>query len=340
MNVRPNDSGKRSNLYFLERALGPIQRFPDDPKVVEIAVNRPEAVFVERLGVHGMEYHHVPDLTVEEIRNIGERVAAVTDQFVSRSKPVLSAWLPGGERIQCVLPPAAPEGGAISIRKQVISDYSLEELRQVGALDGAYLSKRQSADTEHQLEACLDNRDVYDFVRLALSERVSMLISGGTSSGKTTFLNACLKAMDPSDRIITIEDTRELFPPHQNAVHLVASKGDQGTADVSIPALLEASLRMRPDRLFVGEIRGSEAFTFLRAINTGHPGSLSTIHADTPLGAYEQVIMMMMQSGMVSGFSKQDLSSYIQTVIPIVIQLRRDGGRRGVSDIFFRRRPR
>ena len=118
---------------------------------------------------------------------------------------------------------------------------------------------------------------------------------------------------------------------------MVASKGDQGTADVTIQHLLEASLRMRPDRLFVGEIRGSEAFSFLRAINTGHPGSMSTVHADTPAGAYEQLVMMMMQSGMGSSFSKADLLDYIRTVIPIVIQLQRSGGKRGVSEIYFSR---
>ena len=130
---------------------------------------------------------------------------------------------------------------------------------------------------------------------------MSILISGGTSSGKTTFLNACLKSVDPHERIITLEDTRELFPPQANAVHLLASRGDQGTANVTIQSLLEASLRMRPDRLFVGEVRGSEAFAFLRAINTGHPGSMSTVHADTPLGAYEQLAMMVHAVGSFGG---------------------------------------
>ncbi len=106
---------------------------------------------------------------------------------------------------------------------------------------------------------------------------------------------------------------------------------------MTIQNLLESALRMRPDRLFVGEIRGAEAFSFLRAINTGHPGSMSTVHADTPLGAYEQLAMMMQQSGMSAGYSKQDLMSYIQMVIPIVIQLRREGGKRGVSEIYFAR---
>ncbi|TNM65311.1 P-type DNA transfer ATPase VirB11 [Aliirhizobium smilacinae] len=335
MNVRANEDGRHNSLYFLHRALLPLQPFLDDPQVIEIAINQPGLVFTERLGVDGMERHHIPELSGEEIRNIGERIAALTQQFVSAAKPLLSASLPGGERVQCILPPAAPDGGAVSIRKQVVSDYSLADLRNAGAFDDFVGGLPQNGRVEDQLRQHLEAGRIYEFIDLALAKRISMLISGGTSSGKTTFLNACFKNMDQSERIITIEDTRELFPPHENAVHLVASKGDQGTADVTIQSLLEASLRMRPDRLFVGEIRGSEAFSFLRAINTGHPGSVSTVHADTPLGAYEQLIMMMMQSGMVSGFSKADLASYIKTVIPIVIQLKRDGGRRGVSDIFF-----
>ena len=193
------------------------------------------------------------------------------------------------------------------------------------------------SDVEQTLIEHLKAERIYEFIRSAIRQRISILISGGTSTGKTTFLNACLKTIDPFERILTLEDTRELFPPQKNAVHLLASRGDQGTAQVTIQSLLEASLRMRPDRLFVGEIRGSEAFAFLRAINTGHPGSMSTVHADTPLGAYEQLAMMVQQGGMSSGYSKQDLMSYIQMVIPVVIQLRREGGRRGVSEIYYAR---
>ncbi|AYD00625.1 P-type DNA transfer ATPase VirB11 [Neorhizobium sp. NCHU2750] len=339
MSVRPDDNVKEKSHYFLHRALQPLQPFLDDPLVVEIAVNRPTSVFVERLGAKMMEHHQIPGLTGDEIRNIGERVAALSGQFVNRENPLLSASLPSGERIQCVLPPAAPDGGAVSIRKQVVNAFSLDDLRDAGALSGSEGALQQQASTDAMLAAHRDAGRIYDFIRLALCQRVSVLISGGTSSGKTTLLNACLQAVDKHERIVTIEDTRELYPPQENTVHLLASKGDQSAASVTIQSLLEASLRMRPDRLFVGEIRGGEAFSFLRAINTGHPGSISTVHADTPLGAYEQVIMMVMQSGLASGFSKADLLSYIQTVIPIVIQLRREGGRRGVADIYFARRP-
>jgi type IV secretion system protein VirB11 len=324
--------------YFLKRALSPLAAFLEDPQVVEISVNRPGEVFIERLGADHMEFHAIPALTAAEIEHVGERVAAASNQFISHINPLLSAALPSGERIQIILPPAAADGGAISIRKQVISDFTLAQYRDSGALDRVAVTVGGLSATEQKLIALLDADRIHDFIETAVRERVSILISGGTSTGKTTFLNACLKSVEENERILTLEDTRELFPPHRNSVHLLASRGDQGTAQVTIQSLLEASLRMRPDRLFVGEIRGAEAFAYLRAINTGHPGSMSTVHADTPMGAYEQLAMMMMQTGMSSGYSKQDLMSYIRMVIPVVIQLRRDGGRRGVSEIYFARR--
>ncbi|TIR28366.1 MAG: P-type DNA transfer ATPase VirB11 [Mesorhizobium sp.] len=337
MNVASNNFGPRDPYYFLNRALAPIKDFLDDQAVVEISINKPGHVYVERLGSDHMEFHKVDALTAEEIQNIGERVAGATEQFISRNRPILSAALPTGERIQVVLPPAAPEGGAISIRKQVVNNFTLEEYRDNGSLQKVSVAVGGLSDTDRELIDYLRSNAIYEFIHTAITKRVSILISGGTSSGKTTFLNACLKSVDLNERILTLEDTRELFPPQTNKLHLIASKGDQGTADVTIQHLLEASLRMRPDRLFVGEIRGAEAFSFLRAINTGHPGSMSTVHADTPLGAYEQLAMMMQQAGMSAGFTKQDLMSYIQMVIPIVIQLRREGGKRGVSEIFFAR---
>lgn len=324
-------------LYVVEQALAPLRRLLDDPAVVEISVNKPGQVFVERVGQAHMEFHCIPAMTAEAISQIAQRVAAYTNQFVNSERPLLSAALPTGERIQVVLPPAAPDGGTLSIRKQVTQHFTLEEYRDNGSLDKVAVSLGGLSQLDHDLIGHLQAQRIYEFLDTAIRNRVSILISGGTSTGKTTFLNACLKSVDPHERILTLEDTRELFPTQKNVVHLIASKGDQGTANVTIQSLLESSLRMRPDRLFVGEIRGAEAFTFLRAINTGHPGSMSTVHADTPQGAYEQLVMMIMQGGMAGSFSKADLLSYLHMVIPVVIQLRRDGGKRGVSEIFFAR---
>ena len=173
-----------------------------------------------------MEFHDIPELTTAEIVNIGERVAATTNQFISAANPILSAALPTGERIQVILPPAAPDGGAISIRKQVVSDFTLEDYRDNGALERCRSPLGGLSETDRGSDrAIFGEGDIYGFIRTAIVNRVSILISGGTSTGKTTFLNACLKSVDRHERIITLEDTRELFPPQTNAVHLLASRG-------------------------------------------------------------------------------------------------------------------
>ena len=164
----------------------------------------------------------------------------------------------------------------------------------------------------------------------------NIIISGGTSTGKTTFTNAVILSIPHHERLITCEDAREIdLTSHENKVHLLASKGAQGRAKVTTQDLIEACLRLRPERIIVGELRGAEAFSFLRAINTGHPGSISTLHADTPLMAIEQLKMMVMQAGL--GLSPAEITSYIKNVIDIIIQLKRgEKGKRYISEIYYR----
>jgi type IV secretion system protein VirB11 len=164
----------------------------------------------------------------------------------------------------------------------------------------------------------------------------NIIVSGGTSTGKTTFANALLLEIPSQERLITIEDAREIqLPNHGNRVHLLVSKGGQGLAKVTTQDLIEACLRLRPDRIIVGELRGSEAFSFLRAINTGHPGSIGTLHADTPVMAMAQLKLMVMQAGL--GMPPSEIATYIHSVIDIVIQLKRGkAGKRFISDVYFK----
>ena len=183
----------------------------------------------------------------------------------------------------------------------------------------------------------LDKGEIKQFIKVAVKGRKNIIISGGTSTGKTTFMNAELKEIPKYERLITAEDAREIdlkdFP---NKVHLVASRGGQGRAQVTTQELIEACLRLRPDRIIVGELRGKEAFSFLRAVNTGHPGSITTIHADSPKLAYEQLILMVMQAGL--GLDRSQINEYIGSIINIVIQLKRGvGGQRFVSGNLFPR---
>ena len=321
---------------FLTRALEPIRPWLDDNTVVEICSNRPGEVWVEIAGGTEMQRHEVPALTRGGLQNLMERVAAYSGQSVNEEHPLLSAALPGGERFQGVMAPATTNGGAFAIRKQVVKDMRLDDYRRRGSFETIDIGDPDALSaTDAQLCAHLEAGRVEEFIRLAVAERYSILLSGGTSSGKTTFLNAILNEVPSEERIITIEDTREVKPAQPNYLPLVASKGDQGQARVDIESLLQAAMRLRPDRIFLGEIRGSEAYSFLRAVNTGHPGSITTVHADSPLGAFDQLALMVMQAGL--GLRKDEIVDYIRSVLPIVIQQTRRGGWRGTSAIYFNR---
>lgn len=320
----------------LERALLPLGGWLRSPDVVEIVLNRPGEVWVERLGRPAMERHLVPSMDEAAIRFLAERVAGFSDQSVSEETPLLSAALPSGERFQAVLPPAAVAGGAFAIRKQVVKDLALDDFERMGAFaDTVVTEDDELTSLDEELCRLLAAGQKRAFIELAIASRVSILLSGGTSTGKTTALNALLKAIPADERILTIEDTRELHPVQPNFVALVATKGEQGHARVTAQSLLEASLRMRPDRIILGEVRGEEAYTFLQAINSGHPGSLSTVHADSPHGAYEQLALKVLMSG--ANLSKEQVVAYIRQVLPVVVQLKREGGVRRWSEIYFAR---
>lgn len=327
-------SVRSHETVFLENALEPLRPWLEDESVVEICANRPGEIWVEVFGASSMVCHALPALNAAALRHIAERVAGHSGQSVNEEHPLLSAALPTGERFQGVLPPATTEGGAFAIRKQVIKEMRLEDYRRMGAFDRVVHSGVGGlSELDRELCTILDRGEIEAFIRLAAQNRLSMLVSGGTSSGKTTFLNAVLKEVPQDERIISIEDTRELKPHQPNYLPLVASKGDQGQARVTVDGLLQASLRLRPDRIFLGEIRGSEAYSFLRAINTGHPGSITTVHADSPAGAFEQLALMVMQSGL--GLRKDEIIAYIRSVLPIVIQQKKIGGWRGTAEIYF-----
>lgn len=281
-----------------------------------------------------MERHDVPKLTAAAIRHLAERIAGQSGQSVNEEHPLLSAALPTGERFQGVLPPATTGDGAFAIRKQVIKDMRLADYRKLGSFDRvATATVAELSESDKSMCQMLDARNIEEFIKLAVVNRISILLSGGTSSGKTTFLNAILKEVPADERIITIEDTREVRPVQRNFLPLIASKGDQGEARVTVETLLQASMRLRPDRIFLGEIRGPEAWSFLRAINTGHPGSITTIHADSPAGAFEQLALMVMQAGL--GLRHDEIIAYVKSVLPIVIQQTKIGGWRGTSAVYF-----
>jgi type IV secretion system protein VirB11 len=221
-------------------------------------------------------------------------------------------------------PPATRSGWALCVRRHRAINQPLE------AYD-CPLPPRTNLRVDHAAETERIRNKPIAFLRDAVRARKTVLISGGTSSGKTTFLNALLKVVPAQERIITIEDTPEIAVSQPNSLGLVAVKGDLGEAKITVDDLLHASLRLRPDRIIVGEIRGRETATFLRAINTGHPGSFTTVHANSPEGALEQIALMVMQSGLT--LSRSETVAYARSLIDVVVQLGRVGGERRIVDI-------
>mgnify|MGYP000054653066 CR=1 FL=1 len=322
------------SLTALDTYLTPLKSYLADSKVSEVSINQPKEIWVEIAG--DMTRHDVPELDLNHLKALARLVAQSGEQKISEESPLLSATLPDGYRIQVVFPPACETSTiAMSIRKQTVVDLDLDQYEAIGAFQNTIVRK-QANPIDAKLRELLDAGNVKEFIKTAVLAKKNIIISGGTSTGKTTFFNATLKVIPPTERIITCEDAREIIIPHlPNRVHLIASKGGQGRAQVDMQALIEASLRLRPDRLMLGELRGKEAFSFMRAVNTGHPGSISTLHADTPALAMEQLILMIMQAGL--GITRDQIKSYVENVINVIIQLKRGvRGMRYVSEIYFK----
>lgn len=304
---------------YLDAYLAPLRPWLGREDVTEIVINRPGEVWIEAAGDGPMERCPLPGLDDRHVCRLAEQVARMSHQGINRQDPLLAATLPGGARVQFVAPSATRDHWAMAIRQHRLVDLPLAAYDE-GSLPT--LECESAPDPVLQPIA---------FLQHAVRGRQTILISGGTSSGKTTFLNSLLREIPEDERIILVEDTPEIRLRSANSVGLVAVKGDTGEARVTVEDLLQAALRLRPDRIVLGELRGREAVSFLRAINTGHPGSLTTIHANSPAGALEQLALMVMQAGL--GLSRLDTIAYARMMIDVIVQLEKVGGRRRIVAI-------
>lgn len=314
--------------FYLDSFLAPLAPWLGRKDVTDIYINRPGELWVESVG-GVIERHRDTALTETLLCRLSRQIAAQGSQGISRSQPLLAASLPDGSRVQVVAPPATRGGHAIAIRRQVKSGFSLADWHESDSFAG--LVAGETAIDRERVWHTLGEREASDALAHAVRERRNIIVSGGTSSGKTTFLNALLAEIPKEERLLTIEDTEELHLTHPNSVGLIAARGKLAEAEVTAEDLLIAALRMRPDRIILGELRGAEAFTFLRAVNTGHPGSMTTIHADTPQRAIEQLALLVLQSG--SRLSREDVRHYVRESIDVFVQLERRVGKRRVSQV-------
>lgn len=318
---------------YLRACLAPFEQALSRPDVTDIYVNRPGEIWIEALG-GSIERQDDPSITELTLARLARQIAALTHQGVSREHPLLAATLPDGSRIQVVAPPATRGPLALAIRRQVAASLTLQDY-EAGDHFAATRTQSTAIAGEQELRELIDARRFAEALGLAVRLRKNIVVSGGTSTGKTTFLNALLREVPRDERLILIEDTPELAVTQENAIGLLSVRGELGEAQVTTNDLVSASLRLRPDRIILGELRGPEALAFLRAVNTGHPGSMTTVHADSPEGAIEQIAMLVLQGG--TKLSRDDVRHYVHQSIGMFVQLARSGGRRSVEAVVLSR---
>jgi pilus assembly protein CpaF len=287
--------------------LRPIEHLILDPDISEIMVNSDSRIFVEKNG----QLTPVPGITISQqalsaaVKNIARRLG----DDISEEKPILDSRLPDGSRVAAVLPPCSIDGITLTIRKFNTRHFTMADLIENGTL---------SADTAQVLREKVRNRQ-------------NILISGGTGSGKTTLLNILADSIPDDERILLIEDTAELSIRKSNLVRFETRREQTGIPSVTVRDLLKASLRHRPDRIIVGEVRGGEAFDLLQALNTGHSGSLCTLHANSARQAVARFADCVLQSGI--ELPHRAIMANIGNSVDLIVHVARNRGQRALSEI-------
>lgn len=322
--------------------LRPLRQQLDAPGVQEVCVNRPGELLVET--DEGWRRVLAPEMTLARCLSLATAVATFCDQQISQEHPLLSATLPSGERVQFAIPPAVTRDTvSITLRKPASVIRRLADFEREGVFRRMAPGRVANAERADLIEAfevelvelkkCGRHAD---FLRLAVQQRQTLVISGRTGSGKTTFMKGLIEEVPRHERLITIQDTAELtLPNHPNVVHLFYSQEGQGTARVSAKSLLEACLRMKPDRIFLAELRGAECFHFVRLAASGHPGSITSVHAGSCALAFEQMALMIRETGAGGGLAIHEIQRLLRLVVDVIVQFDRDEGGRFVSEIFY-----
>lgn len=288
---------------------GPLEVLLKDPSVTEILVNGPHHVFVERQGV--LQPIDLRFIDSAHLLRVIQRILAPVGRRLDESSPMVDARMPDGSRINAVIPPVAIDGAALSVRK-----FRKDMLRSADLLASRSLDKA-----------------MLEFLQLAVQQRCNILVSGGTGTGKTTMLNMLSQLISPRERIVTIEDTAELQLKHEHVVRLETRPPNaDGHGEIAARDLVRNALRMRPDRLVLGEIRGAEVLDVLMAMNTGHDGSMTTLHANNAQDALLRLESLVGMSGIV--VAEKTLRQTICSAVDVVVQLiRLPDGRRCISEI-------
>jgi type IV secretion system protein VirB11 len=335
MSCDPSPSASPTDQSALALTIRALRPWLADPEVMEICINQPGEAFIETRK--GWRRVSLPFADFEWCSRLAKLIANSTQQRIDGTAPLLSASLPTGERVQIVMPPATSSNCvAFAIRRPSDAVWSIDELAQFGIFKRARRATTALDDTEQELARLLSRDDYQSFMQLAVRSRKNIVVSGPTGSGKTTFTKALIREIPGDERLVTIEDAQELvLDRHPNHVRLFYSKDDQGVARVTPKQLLECCLRMKPDRILLAELRAEEAFDYLRNVNSGHPGSITSVHAASAELAFEQLVLLVKQNPGGRDLARADIKTLLYLLVDVVIQFGVEGHQRFVKEIWY-----
>jgi len=322
-------------LDYQFQALG-IGDYIASNEVTEICINRPGEVWLEIRGQ--WQRVEVPGMTFERARQFCVAIVneSNTGQRITDTDPVVSLTFPTGQRAQFVIPPACEPGTvSITIRLPSHQTRSLDQYQQDGFFERVLEGAASLSAHDQELLELRASRQYADFFRKAVHYKKNIVVAGATGSGKTTFMKALVNHIPENERLVTIEDARELFIAQPNVVHLLYSKGGQSTANVTAKSCMEACLRMKPDRIILAELRGDESFYFIRNCASGHPGSITSCHAGSIGQTWDQLALMVKASAEGSGLEFDVIKRLLQLTIDVVVHIAAHGGSRHITGIDF-----
>nr|WP_208543302.1 P-type DNA transfer ATPase VirB11 [Lysobacter alkalisoli] len=323
-------------LEYQYQVLG-IGEYLRSADVTEICINRPGELYLETVSA-GWQKVEVPSLTFERARQFCTAVVneSNTGQRITDADPMVSLTFPTGQRAQFVIPPACDPGKAsITIRLPAKFSKSLEQYEKDGFFAEILEQDGEISDHDRELLELREERNYAEFFRKAVAYHKNVVVAGATGSGKTTFMKSLVNHIPHSERLVTIEDARELFIPQPNVVHLLYSKGGQSTSNVTAKTCMEACLRMKPDRIILAELRGDESFYFIRNCASGHPGSITSCHAGSIAQTWDQLALMVKASNEGSGLEFSVIKRLLMMTIDIVVHIKAHAGRRYITGIDF-----
>lgn len=324
-----------SFLQYQYDVLG-VGRFMDADGVTEICINREGELYLESRS--GWQRVEVPSLTFERARQFCTAVVneSNTGQRITDAEPIVSLTFPTGQRAQFVIPPACDAGRvSITIRLPARQNRSLQQYQQEGFFDGIVEQGSALGDHDRELLELRSRQDYAGFFRQAVRYRKNIVVSGATGSGKTSFMKSLVDQIPDDERLVTIEDARELFIRQPNVVHLLYSKGGQGSGNVSAKTCMEACLRMKPDRIILAELRGDESFYFIRNCASGHPGSITSCHAGSTTQTWDQLALMVKASAEGAGLEFPVIKRLLMLTIDVVVHIKAYAGKRCITGIDF-----